>query len=425
MEQLSFTKEYFFNKDSNLDGYSNIIEKDGELYLKTLIFRQSSRIVYRSVLSFWDVRDLCKHTDVRPSVDEQVSLDIDNVKNRYLEKAHGTDIKKYIKDNIKDFIIPNLTTIINKPFDIAPNIGDENFISSEIFSEIEKNNGYLEGYIRLTDNKFYISDGNHRTFAIHELVNNNEVTGIIDGLYVGIDFYLETDIYKEKDIFVTLNTNKSIDPSVLGLLKNSDLLSNATKALLGIKENYQYEVKVLNSENKNYIGVDLVNDNVSKTNNTLSFNMIRNLISYIALDTDNTKRFNEVFKDKVDSIEYINLMKKISIYLNYILKNCAPFNMINSDRSNVKALREQYVSMTGAGLYVIAKVGHIAIENDEIDIEKLAYALCHQFDWRRETEQGVNSLFVGGILTSEGKIVNNRGALKSTTDNILSMFGLK
>ncbi len=192
MEQLSFTKEYFFNKDSNLDGYSNIIEKDGELYLKTLIFRQSSRIVYRSVLSFWDVRDLCKHTDVRPSVDEQVSLDIDNVKNRYLEKAHGTDIKKYIKDNIKDFIIPNLTTIINKPFDIAPNIGDENFISSEIFSEIEKNNGYLEGYIRLTDNKFYISDGNHRTFAIHELVNNNEVTGIIDGLYVGIDFYLET-----------------------------------------------------------------------------------------------------------------------------------------------------------------------------------------------------------------------------------------
>lgn len=425
MEQLNLTKNYFFNKDSNSNGYSNIIEKEGELYLKTLIFRQSSRIVYRSVLSFWDVRNFCKHTDIRPSADVQVSFDIDDVKNRYLEKVHGTDIKKYIKDNIKDFILPNLTTIINKPFDIALNIGDKNFISSDIFSKIEKNNGYLDGYIRLNNNKFYISDGNHRTFAIHELINNNEVTGIIDGLYIGIDFYLETDIYKEKDIFVTLNTNKSIDPSVLGLLKNNDILSNATKALLGIKENYKYEVKVLNSENKNYIGVDLINDNVSKTNNTLSFNMIRNLISYIALNTDKTKRFNEVFKDKVDSIEYINLMKKISIYLNYIFKNCAPFNMINSDRSNVKALRHEYVSMTGAGLYVIAKVGHIAIENNEIDIEKLAYALCHQLDWRRETEHGVNSLFVGGILTSEGKIVNNRGALKSTTDNILNIFGLK
>lgn len=425
MEQLSFTKDYFLNTESRLGGYSNIIKKDGDLYLKTLIFRQSSRVVYRSVLSFWDVRDLCKHTDVRPPSDEQVSLDIEKVKNRYLEKAHGNEIKKYIKDNIKDFILPNLTTIINKPFDIFLDISDKNFISSEIFSEIEKNNGYIEGYIRLNGNKFYISDGNHRTFSIHELVNNNEVTGIIDGLYIGIDFYLETDIYKEKDIFVTLNTNKSIDPSVLGLLKNNDILSNATKSLLGIKENYQYEVKALNRENRTYIGVDLVNDSVAKTNNTLSFNMIRNIISYIALNTENSKKFNEVFKDKVDSIAYINLMKKISIYLNYIFKNCAPFNMINSDRSNVKYLRDEYVSMTGAGLYVIAKVGHIAIENDEIDIEKLAHALCHKLDWRRENEHGVNSLFVGGILTAEGKIVNNRGALKSTTDNILSIFGLK
>lgn len=79
MEQLSFTKDYFLNTESRLGGYSNIIKKDGDLYLKTLIFRQSSRVVYRSVLSFWDVRDLCKHTDVRPPSDEQVSLDIENV----------------------------------------------------------------------------------------------------------------------------------------------------------------------------------------------------------------------------------------------------------------------------------------------------------------------------------------------------------
>lgn len=424
MEQLSFSTDYFFNKKIDSESYSNIIKKGDDLYLKTLIFRQSSRIVYRSVLSFWDVRELCKHTDVKPSNDDQLSLNIDNVKNRYLDKVHGNEIKKYIKDNIKDFILPNLTTIINTPFKVLLDFKDESFIASDIFGEVAKNNGSLEGYIKLPKNKFFISDGNHRTFAIHELINNNEVKGIIDGLYIGIDFYLETDIHKEKDIFVTLNTNKSIDPSVLGLLKTNDILSNSTKALLGLKDNYQYEVQVLNSDNKNYIGVDLVNDNISKTNNTLSFNMIKNLIAYIALDTDNTKRFNEVFRNKVDSIEYINLMQKISIYLNYILKNCKPFNMINSDRSNVKKLRDEYVSMTGAGLYVISKIGHIAIEHEDIDIENLASAVC-RFDWRRETDQGINKLFVGGILTSEGKIVNNRAAVKLTSDKMLDILNLK
>lgn len=425
MEQLSFSDDYFFTSNNNSDGYSNIIKKNGNSYLKVLIFRQSSRIVYRSALSFWDVKNLCRHTKIKPSSNEYISINIENVKNRYLEKEHGNDIKKYIKDNIQDFILPNLTTTIHKPFNVFLNISDEKFFSSDIFSEIEKNHGSLEGYILLTKDKFDIADGNHRTFAIQELINNNEVTDIIDGLYIGIDFYLETDISKEKSIFVTLNTNKSIDPSVLGLLKDNDILSNSAKALLGITGNYQYEVKVLNNENTNYIGVDLLNDNVAKTNNTLSFNMIRNIISYLALDADNTKRFNEEFKDKVNSIEYINLMKKMSIYLNYILKNCPPFNMINNDRSNVKALRNDYVSMSGAGLYVLAKVAHIAIKNDKIDIEKLADVLCSKFDWRRETEDGVNSLFVGGILTSDGKIVNNRGALKSTTDNILEILNLK
>lgn len=423
IKQLQFQTKDFFSKHENKVPCSTVILKNDFYYFKAMIFKQSSRVVYRSVLSFWDVERFCRHTSIKPEDDKQVLLNLNDIKNRYLEPKHGKEIILYVKNNIEDFILPNLTTVVDTTFQVVYNVDDEKSISTDIFKELEINNGCIFAFIKVPKGTvFTISDGNHRTYAIQELINSQVIDTGIEGLYVGIDFYLEVDKEKEKQLFVTLNTNKSIDSSVMSLLKENDLISNAVKSLLGVMENYNYVVTAFYPENINYIGVDLVNDNVSKTNSTISFNIIKNMISIIALDNLNSdKKFQDIYFN--NKLEYIKLMKKMSIFLNYIFNNCDPFSQIKRDQSNVKHLREEYISMTGAGLYIIAKIGHIGIKYDGIDMEKLAEALC-KLEWKRIINRDINKMFIGGILTSEGKISNNRTALNTTAEVIKKLLKL-
>lgn len=422
-EQQTFkTEDYIGEQEPK--SYSSIISKNETDYLKAMIFRQSSRVVYRAVLSFWDVEKYCKHTSVRPKDDEEVLMSLKNIKNRYLEPTHGKEIKLYISENIEDFILPNLTTVIDSTLPIVTDLENPKVMQTEIFEELKKNQGCIFGYIKLPkDTKFTIADGNHRTYALHELIKSNSIDGYIEGLYIGIDFYLEMDVEMEKQLFVDLNSHKPMEPSVMCLLKEKDLISNSVKALLGMKDNGKYPVSPFLYGNNNYIGVDLVKDNISKSNHTISFNIIRNMVSILALDNvDMDKKFNKIYSE--ERLKYLRFMKKTSTFLNYIFLNCEPFSKIKKDLSNVKELRKEYISMTGAGFYIIAKIGHVGIKYEEIiDIEKLAKAIC-KLDWKREKNGVMNKIFVGGILTSKGKISNNRTALNTSADRIKQILKL-
>ncbi|WP_415349816.1 DNA sulfur modification protein DndB [Clostridium perfringens] len=419
----------YFEKKEYLRPYSTIIEYKDNLYIKAMVFRQSSRIVYRSVLSFWDMFNLCDHTELRPKDDKDIILNLDNIKNRYLDPKHGEEIVFYIKENIDDFILPNVTTVINETLPIVYDIKSEDNINVNITRELNNNNGCINAFLKLNKNiKFRIADGNHRTFALHKLVEERLINEDIDGLYIGIDFYLETDKEKEKDMFVRLNTTKSMDSSVLALLSVKDLISYSVKSLLGVNDNYSYVVEQFYPKEGKYIGVDLVSDNVPKSNNTVSFNMIRNMISLLAFGTMNSdKKFEEMYKG--DKLSYIKFMKKVSDFLNYIFDNCEPFNKIDIKAENIKKLRKEYISMSGAGLYVIASIGNIGIRYEEIDIIKVAEAIC-DLDWKRETKNIdgkliPNPVFVGGILSDNMKISNNRGAISATTNKLKSILKLR
>ncbi|ALP90814.1 DNA sulfur modification protein DndB [Clostridium butyricum] len=420
----------YFEKNKEINSYSTIIEKNDSYYLKVMIFTQSSRVVYRSVLSFWDVEKLCKHTDIRPKDDKQVLMDLNNIKNRYLDSKHGEEIVFYVRDNVDDFILPNITTVIDTPLRVVYDIDSDEDVNIDIFKELRENNGCITGLLKLDNNvRFSISDGNHRTYAIHKLVERKLITGDIEGLYIGVDFYLETDKEKEKGIFVTLNTTKPIDSSVMSLLRENDLIAYSVKSLLGINQNYKYVVEHFYPQNDKYIGVDLVNDSVSKSNNTVSFNMIKNVISLLSFGMLNAdKKFEEAYSS--NKLEYIKFMKRISEFLNYIFDNCEPFNKIDITKGKIKELRDEYISMTGAGIYIIAGIGHMAIKYECIDIIEVAKVLC-TLDWKREVfdENNINKianpLFVGGILSEEGKISNNRTAIRGTIERIKKEINLK
>lgn len=422
-----FNVNNYLEKKDSIKPYTTIITDDDFYYIKAIIFKQSSRIVYRSALSFWDIVNLCEHTSVRPNDDKDIILDLNNIKNRYLEPNHGDDIVLYIEDNIDDFILPNLTTIINEPMLIVDNIDSQNSIDININKELQNNNGCIFGYLKISKNiKFRISDGNHRTYALHKLIKKRLINGEIEGLYIGIDFYLETD--KEKDMFIRLNTTKSIHSSVMALMNGRDLISYSVKSLLGVSDNYNYVVEHFYPEKEKYIGVDLVNDNTHKSNNTVSFNMIKNMISLLAFGVINAdKKFEQRYRD--DKLSYIKFMKKTSDFLNYIFDNCEPFTKIDLKKGNVKKLRENYISMTGAGLYIIVQIGHVAIKYEEIDIIKVAEAIC-DLNWERQIcnssgELIPNPIFLGGILSQNMKISNNRTAISSTTAKLKEILKLR
>ena len=170
----------YFEKNKEINSYSTIIEKNDSYYLKVMIFTQSSRVVYRSVLSFWDVEKLCKHTEIRPKDDKQVLMDLNNIKNRYLDSKHGEEIVFYVKDNVDDFILPNITTVIDTPLRVVYDIDSDEDVNIDIFKELRENNGCITGLLKLDNNvRFSISDGNHRTYAIHKLVERKLIKEII------------------------------------------------------------------------------------------------------------------------------------------------------------------------------------------------------------------------------------------------------
>lgn len=427
--QLSFETENYIktNIADDSNQYSTIISTDNNIYIKAMVYRQSSRIVYSTSLSFWDIAKLCEHTPKKPKDNVEILMSIDELKNRYLDPSHGNEISLYIKNNIDGFILPSLTTIVNKPFDVIYDLENrDNIFAYNIMDEISKSNGVLFCYIKLDkDIKFKISDGNHRTYAIHDLINSEEIDEYMDGLYIGVDFYLETDKVKEKELFVNLNTNKPIDKNVTSILNYNSLMSKAAKSLIGKNnDNYVYMVPYLCDKENGYLGIDYTNSNITKTNNTLSFYIIKNIISYMIYGVERTDKIEQKFEQEYSgTTSYKKNMRKISKFLTYIFKNLEPFNMINRDLSNVKNLREEYISMTGAGLYTIAKIGHIGIKYDEIDIEVIAEALC-QLDWKRSNDGILNPMFLGNILTNRGTISTSRGTLINSTEKVRHIIKL-
>ncbi|MDH2452142.1 DNA sulfur modification protein DndB [Priestia megaterium] len=427
---MDFSKEFSKAERTTVD------EGNKGIKIKVQIYRQAKRIVYRTVLSFKDVATHLTHTTSKPEDHDALLANIENLTNRYLNPKKGKEIMKYIQENEDDFILPSITVMAKEEFaftPIFPSLEDiQKVYDSEIdlsslryriFDVLEKFNGVLFGEIfipykiskALYDKNviFETGDGNHRTFAIHELVR---LTGDDNpGFYIGVDFYVEKSTEKIKEMFVDLNNQTSIDRSIYSFLKGKDPLSLATKELIGLT-NKTYMVNHFFGKDKNYIGFSPVDNVGANSKATVSFNMVKNIVSYIAFGVDTGKGFEEKFPE--GSSSYNKLLRETSSYLKIVFNNMPPFMQVKGDLNRIPDLRNKYISMSGAGLYVIAKIGYIAREQNS-DLEKVAMALC-KLDWKREVSpNNLNPLFVGGILDTSGNVSNTRNALNATTVKIM------
>lgn len=420
----------------NLDFKSD--ELLGRLSIPTIVSKQGSRIVYQLSLRFRQITSLFDHMPMKSSKKDESydQVDLTVLRNRYVRADKVHEIVDYVSDNIDTYVLPPISAVSNRMYSFHPynqkeiieKLG-EGFDLVEnphrIPEALDHFDGMLQGLIIVKESEFNIEimDGNHRCAAIHELSTMGRE---YKDLRIGVQIFYENDSDRQRQAFVDLNTSTPIDKTLLTLFGNRDPLSVAAKETFGT--NPDYVIDEFMPESPYYIGFDRVNDSVNKNSTAvLSLNILKNMLIRFALGEGGTnKKFAKEFHPKSEN--YHHLLKDFSEYLRSVFEAVAPFNKIKQvGIQSVPGFREKYVSMTGAGLYLIALVGHNA-RKKKLDLEEAARRVA-VLDWQREIETPIgkeyNSLFRTGVLNENGNISNNRNAQKSTLKALLEKLGME
>lgn len=403
----------------------------GRVQIPAIVTQQGSRITYQANLMYRQITNLFDHTEEKPKNENKDIIDIRTLRNRYLRSDKVDEIVEYVENNLDSYILPPISAISHTPFAFQPynheeivnEMGEQYDLMKrpELIGEvIEHFDGMLQGLIIFRESDFNVEilDGNHRVAAIHKLVTKGRD---FKALRIGVQIFIENDLERIRQAFVDMNTSTPIDKTIITLFSSRDALSLAAKELINPKSPYVLEE--FSKESPDYIGFDAINDNITrKSNAVLSLNMVKNMLVKFALGASGTpKKFNSVYS--VKSTEYYQLVSDFSTYLKNIITTMEPFDEIKSmGPASVPELREQYISLTGAGLYLIANIGYHARKENE-DMQTFPIKLS-ELNWKRIINNEANPLFRSGILSETGKISNNRSSILSTLDSVGSKVGL-
>lgn len=402
------------------------------------IYKQGDRVVYRTSLPFEKVAELIVPTEERNDIEEPILDKLDHIENRFLSKNHATGIKSYIMENPYNFILPSITLLTTKRFSIEPIVPswnelnqfcDENVtaiqLRDSLTSILDKCGGTILASVQVPTKYFSeiennqktitIGDGNHRTKTIIELSKEKLID--ISSMHIGIDFYVEPNSEERKKVFVALNTSLSVEKSAKSFLMVEDVLSNATKDLIGFKHT-TFLVKQFNPRDKEkFIGVEPLDNVGARSKDSISFNILKNMICIIGVGSTSKDKFAKMFPYRSD--EYRKLLKNTQKYLEEVFDNVYPYKSVQGNLEKIPELRKHYLSLSGAGLYLFA---HVAYESQlkGYDLSKVAKILGN-ISWEREINGKANPLFLGGILNSTGNVSNTRSAIKPNVDTLMEV----
>ncbi|MBO3462101.1 DNA sulfur modification protein DndB [Aetokthonos hydrillicola Thurmond2011] len=129
---------------------------------------------------------------------------------RLLDPKHAADIRKYIENN-EDYYLPPLVVSIK---------GDVKFTP---FKD-DASNGLLKIHLR---SKYSVLDGQHRSQAIREIIENEELAAKFEDEAITVDFLLNIDLPKAQTLFKVLNNTAKPVSKNLTLFYGADPLSQA------------------------------------------------------------------------------------------------------------------------------------------------------------------------------------------------------
>ncbi|MDV2886365.1 DNA sulfur modification protein DndB [Alkalihalophilus pseudofirmus] len=411
------------------------------LTLVSTVYAQGDRIVYNLSMPFDTVANYLQPTEAREELEEQedgeISVDyLSDIENRFRKKEHVQAIKEYILKNKHNFILPNVTLLSERSFKIEPirpiwselnNICGEEIsevqLQDSLLSILEKVGGSICVELKIPKDYFEktnhtkaiitVGDGNHRVQAIKELMEEGHID--LAHMNIGLSIFVERYEVERKKIFVLLNSSLPVQPSVKSFLMVDDPLSNAVKELVGF-ENTRFLIKQLNGrDKKKYIGFEPI-DNISKNSkNLLSFNILKNMVGFMAVNSTNYNIFAKKMSENGEV--YRKTLHECRMYFEAVFDTVLPYKLVQGNLEKAPELKKEYISLSGAGLYLIAQVAYQSKQRG-YDLQKVVKLLSY-LDWKRVNNGKPNPFFVGSVLNDKGTVSNTRTALKAGVEKIM------
>lgn len=204
------------NQTSTVTNSNNFGVSTGVMVFPALMYRSGERTWYAITISYKTLGKFIQTSAVKKK-NQIISKDI---KNRFLDKDHKNDIKKYIHEE-KQFTLPPVTLVSYEYLDFRPYefLGDNNGNNESIDEKLDRL-GSVTGQIVLPiDYEFECLDGNHRVVAIRELANENPE--LISGSHMLLNIVFEKNEKKIRQDFVDVNKNAKQTTSSINTLFNT------------------------------------------------------------------------------------------------------------------------------------------------------------------------------------------------------------
>ncbi|AMC09692.1 hypothetical protein AT726_05850 [Turicibacter sp. H121] len=380
------------------------------IMVPAIAYYSGGRIWYAMTIPFSQLRGgLIKTSTIKKKGQEIIKSEI---KNRFLDKAHKDDIKKYMEEE-KRYTIPPVTLVSLERLPFEPILfgGTGNEINSiEELYETLKVVGSMGGVIQLPlDYQFECLDGNHRSVAIRELAEENpEIT---QGSNLLLNIVCEDDILKIRQDFVDVNKNvKQTTPSINTLFNTRDPLPHLVSVTLN---QFKYLETI----------TDLLNTSVSKNSYDLyTLNNLKNaLIELCGFDSQVGKSAEaKANKYLSDEINKHNVKVKADLFFtylqrNYFIKQCL------ENKSLVMMNRSSSIITTGIGLSIMSYLANCIFDlYQDSNLREDQLIKLMNYDWSRN-----NPIFLkSGIVTNSYSIVNSRTTISQTKQLLKEDLGI-
>lgn len=334
-----------------------------------------------------------------------------DIKNRFLDKKHKDEIKEYIKEE-EHFTIPPVTLVSYdalkfKPFTFE---GEEPIRNHEELMERLESSGSLAGVMMIPiDYEFECLDGNHRTVAIRELAEENPE--YIAGSSMLLNIVYEEDKKKIRQDFVDVNKNaKKTSPSINTLFNTRDPLAGLVNDLF---DNVDYLMDV----------TELLATSVSKNSKDIyTLNNVKNAVIEIAgRDSQSGQAGEKAVSTRLkDEVEFKPLLQTNATTFFEKLKHNNHITVCITNREKTPSVRNESILTSGMGVVIAARIARYIFSEFEGDQVGQELDNLMAFDWARS-----NPIFLGKIVTQDGKLLVSREAINVAVGTIKDALGYK
>lgn len=365
-------------------------------------YKSGNRIWYAMTIPY---RALGKFVNTSSAKKKNQEIIKSEIRNRFLDSGHKTEIKNYINEE-PEFTIPPVTLVSYEELDFrAYTVGEE---TQDQQNQRFEGVGSIAGIVILPiDYEFECLDGNHRTAAIRDLASENPQAIADSNMLLNIVY--ENRARKIRQDFVDVNKNaKQTSSSINTLFNTRDKVSGLVVDLIE-------ELDYLKNT------TELLSTSVSKNSKDIyTINNIKNAVIEVSgFNSQSTKveKISNLLKN--DEQFESEMRKKSLIFFEELGRNNVIQQCIN-DEEKISLIRNGSLITSGTGIIIASRVGGyilnlIGVQNAE-DEKQARNELGKLFDldWSRESDT-----FYGNVIGSEQKIINSRDAISSAAKAVM------